>query len=122
MGALDVKHETGEHDARGTTDTGISAARLRRITGEFFQEVAACVEARNPPLAVKLRLASPHWLRHTHASHALGAGVELVAARDNLRHASIATTSTYPHGSDKRRARQVGAAFSRAAPGNSARQ
>lgn len=41
--------------------------------------------------------ASPHWLRHAHASHALdrGAPVHLVAA--TLGHASIATTGKYAH-------------------------
>jgi site-specific recombinase XerD len=83
------------------------------MLGELFQEAAEHVKTRNPALAARLRRASPHWLRHTHATHALNAGVELVAVRDNLRHASIATTSTYLHGNDRRRAHQVGAAFGR---------
>lgn len=68
---------------------------------------------RNPALSARLEHANPHWLRHTHATHALNAGVELVVVCDNLRHASIVTTSTYPHGNDRRRAHQVGAAFGR---------
>ncbi|WP_246217006.1 phage integrase family protein [Paraburkholderia panacisoli] len=114
LGALDTRHDAGRH---GTHDelgeTGISAARLRQVVGEFFEEAADHVAARNPALAAKLRHASPHWLRHTHASHALNQGVELIAVRDNLRHASIATTSTYLHGEDARRARQFGTAFGR---------
>jgi len=31
--------------------------------------------------------------------------------RDNLRHASIATTSIYLHGDDLKRAKQMGSAF-----------
>jgi site-specific recombinase XerD len=81
--------------------------------GELFQEAAEYVKTRNPGLAARLRHVSPHWLRHTHATYVLNAGVELVAVRDNLRHASIATTSTYLHGNDRRRARQVGVAFGR---------
>jgi hypothetical protein len=34
-------------------------------------------------------------------------GVELTAVRDNLRHASLATTSMYLHTDDVRRAKQV---------------
>lgn len=102
-----AQNAPGEH--------GISAARLRQMLGELFQEAAEHVKTRNPALAARLRRASPHWLRHTHATHALNAGVELVAVRDNLRHASIATTSTYLHGNDRRRAHQVGAAFGRPA-------
>jgi hypothetical protein len=43
----------------------------------------------------KLRPASPHWMRHTHATHALAHGAELTIVRDNLRHASISTASIY---------------------------
>lgn len=46
-----------------------------------------------PATADKLRRATPHWMRHTHATHALDGGAELKSVRDNLRHASIATTS-----------------------------
>jgi len=102
---------TAEH--RAERHTAISAARLRQVLGEFFREAAERVNARHPALAEKLRHASPHWLRHTHATHALDAGVELVVVRDNLRHASVATTSTYLHGEEAKRARQVGAAFRR---------
>jgi integrase/recombinase XerD len=40
---------------------------------------------------------SPHWLRHSHATHALerGAPIHLVAA--TLGHASVATTGRYLH-------------------------
>jgi len=114
VATLDGNHEARRRSTRTAPDeTRISAARLRQVTGEFFREAAELVEARNPALAAKLRRASPHWLRHTHATHALNAGVELVAVRDNLRHASIATTSTYLHGDEAKRARQVGAAFRR---------
>ncbi|OUL72772.1 phage integrase family protein [Paraburkholderia hospita] len=117
VGALDRNPETGRRGVHGASDrTGISAARLRQVVGEYFQEAAKHVVARNPALAAKLRRTSPHWLRHTHATHALDAGVELVAVRDNLRHASIATTSTYLHGEEAKRARQVSAAFKRRSP------
>ncbi|WP_334042261.1 site-specific integrase, partial [Burkholderia ambifaria] len=91
----------------------ISAARLRQVLGGFFRETAERANARHPALAEKLRHASPHWLRHTHATHALDAGVELVVVRDNLRHASVATTSNYLHSEEAKRARQVSAAFQR---------
>lgn len=41
--------------------------------------------------------ASPHWMRHSHASHALDRGASLAAVRDGLGHASIATTGKYLH-------------------------
>jgi integrase/recombinase XerD len=43
------------------------------------------------------RAVSPHWLRHTHASHAHARKTDLALIRDTLRHASIATTGRYLH-------------------------
>lgn len=89
----------------------IASLRLWRILRRFFLTAACALEPERPALADKLRCASPHWLRHTHASHALARGAELVTVRDNLRHASIATTSLYLHGDEVRRARQLDQAF-----------
>jgi integrase/recombinase XerD len=40
---------------------------------------------------------SPHWLRHSHASHSLERGATVAEVRDTLGHGSIATTSAYLH-------------------------
>ncbi|SFU20955.1 Phage integrase family protein [Paraburkholderia aspalathi] len=103
-------------DLSASRQAGITATRLRQVLQRFFVQAATRLEDNDPTLAARLRRASPHWMRHTHATHALEHGVELVAVRDNLRHASIATTSTYLHADDARRARQVGAAFGRSTP------
>lgn len=100
-----VAHLTDEQHGSITT------ARLWGIVRRFFIKAAAVLEADRPQLAEKLRSASPHWMRHTHATHALIRGAELTTVRDNLRHASISTTSLYLHGDDSRRARQLGTAF-----------
>ncbi|MCA8348508.1 phage integrase family protein [Burkholderia cepacia] len=114
VAALDTERRAARPGVPGHPGgTGISAARLRQVLGRFFREAAKRVAARDPVLAAKLRCASPHWLRHTHATHALDAGVELVVVRDNLRHASVATTSTYLHSEETKRARQVSVAFQR---------
>ena len=90
---------------------GITAARLWSVMRRFFLRVAEVVEAESPATAEKLRRASPHWMRHTHATHALARGAELTTVRDNLRHASVATTSIYLHSDEVKRARQLDAAF-----------
>lgn len=41
--------------------------------------------------------ATPHTLRHCHASHALDNGAPIHLVRDSLGHASISTTSVYLH-------------------------
>ncbi len=90
---------------------GITTTRLWSVMRRFFTTVAEVIEADSPATAEKLRRASPHWMRHTHATHALARGAELTTVRDNLRHASISTTSVYLHGDDVKRARQMGTAF-----------
>jgi hypothetical protein len=47
----------------------LSTVRLRAILRRFFRTTADLIEAENPALAVKLRLAGPHWMRH-YARHA----------------------------------------------------
>jgi integrase len=85
------------HHRQPGTDSGaaISTVRLWGVPGRFFRLAAESIEADHPPLADKLHRASPHWMRHTHATHALGRGAELTTVRDNLRHASVSTTSIY---------------------------
>jgi integrase len=62
--------------------------------------MASCATGLEPGDAAALRRASVHWLRHSHGSHAVNGrpgrtpvGVQIV--RNNLGHASIATTSGY---------------------------
>jgi site-specific recombinase XerD len=92
-------------------EAGIQRARLWSVMKRFFTTVADLVQAENPQFADKLRRATPHWMRHTHATHALRGGAELTAVRDNLRHSSLATTSMYLHSEDDQRARQMAAVF-----------
>jgi integrase/recombinase XerD len=40
---------------------------------------------------------SPHWLRHSHASHALDHGAPIHLVQATLGHSSVATTSAYLH-------------------------
>jgi site-specific recombinase XerD len=94
------------------TASGITSTRLWAIMRRFFGTAADVIQGDHPVLAEKLRRASPHWMRHTHATHALARGAELTTVRDNLRHASISTTSIYLHGDEVKRARQLSDAFS----------
>lgn len=89
----------------------IGTGRLRVLIQRFFVLAAERLDAVNGNLANKLRRATPHWLRHTHATHALELGVDLKTVQENLRHASLTTTSVYVHTDKARRARQVRDAF-----------
>ena len=90
---------------------GVSSGRLWAILRKFFDQGADRIDISKPQFATKLRSATPHWLRHTRASHALEGGADLTTVRDNLRHASLTTTSGYLHVDQARRSRQLGRAF-----------
>ena len=91
--------------------SGVIPARMSDILERFYETAATVLEEANAPLANKLRAATTHWMRHTHAIHALELGVPLLAVRDNLRHASVATTSTYLHSDAAKRASELSKAF-----------
>ncbi len=91
--------------------TGITGTRLWHVMRRFFRQAADVIGTDHPVVVEKLRRASPHWTRHTHATHALARGAELTTVRDNLRHASIATTSIYLQSDEDKRARQMSQAF-----------
>jgi site-specific recombinase XerD len=93
-------------------ELGITTARMRTLLARFFRFAATKLDAVNPAAGEKLRRATPHWLRHTHATHALERGADLKTVQENLRHASVNTTSTYLHTDRARRARQMRDAFS----------
>ncbi len=95
----------------GGGSSRITSSRLWDVTNRFFITTADAIEAESPKTAEKLRRASPHWMRHTHATHALARGAELTTVRDNLRHASVSTTSVYLHTDQVKRARQMRDAF-----------
>jgi len=105
----------GNLESEGVAGTaglnGITATRLWALMRRFFLRAADLIKADHPPLSEKLLHASPHWMRHTHATHALARGAELTTVRDNLRHASVATTSVYLHSDEVKRARQLNEAF-----------
>ncbi|KAG0184131.1 hypothetical protein DFQ28_011721 [Apophysomyces sp. BC1034] len=46
---------------------GITGARLWRVMRRFFLKAADVLQHDHPALAEKLRRASPHWMRHSHA-------------------------------------------------------
>lgn len=94
-------------------ELGITTGRLRSLMERFFDLAAGRMQDVLPSAAHKLRAATPHWLRHTHATHALERGVDLKTVQENLRHASLTTTSVYVHTDKARRARQMRDAFAR---------
>nr|WP_236844287.1 phage integrase family protein [Bordetella sp. 02P26C-1] len=62
---------------------------------ECFRDVSDWAFGQDKEASAVFARASTHWLRHTHATHALRRGVGLESVRDNLGHASIAVSSMY---------------------------
>jgi integrase len=73
---------------------GIAATTLYDQVKRFF---ADCADVRtgqgDTKGADRLARSSTHWLRHSHASHAIAAGMPIEIAQQNLAHASLATTT-----------------------------
>ena len=78
--------------------------RLKAVFSVAANALQADGRARD---AAHLRQASTHWLRHTFGSEAVAAGVPLDVVRENLGHASLATTSVYLHATLSRRMREL---------------
>ena len=50
---------------------------------------------------------STHWLRHTHATHAIATGMPLDVLQQHLGHASLSTTTVYVTSESQRRMKAV---------------
>lgn len=71
---------------------------FRSRTGERLTERdARRAVARAARAAGLPRNVSPHWLRHSHATHALHAGATIDVVAATLGHGSIGTTARYVH-------------------------
>lgn len=84
-----------------TARKALSDSALFRLLRRHFQRTAR--EMDNALDAGHLIRASTHWLRHTHATHALEAGAAIEEVQENLGHASPATTAIYSHTGRHRR-------------------
>lgn len=84
---------------------GLGDNRLYRLIRDSFREAAETLEdelgERGGPWAMRLRAATPHWLRHTALTHQAQAGVELRYLAATARHSRLETTSRYLHAEDE---------------------
>ena len=79
----------------------LSDSALFRMLRTHFQRVARKMDHAGD--AGHLLRASTHWLRHTHATHALAAGATIEEVQENMGHSSPATTAIYSHTGRNRR-------------------
>jgi len=96
----------GDGSWRAKKDDGalrqpMSESQIYRMFKAIFKIAASRVDTAAD--AGHLVQASTHWLRHTHATHALEAGAEIGEVQENLGHSSVAITAIYTHASRKKR-------------------
>jgi integrase/recombinase XerD len=104
-----------EQTSRGDRMPLVLSSRTKeyvRITDEaasealkaLFQRAADDAAAQGDgDSASMLRLASPHWLRHSMLTNHANSGVQLKTLQDTAGHANIATTAAYLHKTDHER-------------------
>lgn len=119
-GAIDATERATGLDRVGRADItkGISKSTLYRQLKDHFVGCAHALKvAGDHEGAARLARASTHWLRHTHASHALANGVRIQDAQQNLGHASLATTTAYVTTERAQRLRAMQAFWQKKQPG-----
>lgn len=120
--ATDIAERASALAMRSKVDplAGITEATLYRQLKAHFDGCASALRSAGDELqARRLRRASTHWLRHTHASHALASGVKIEEAQQNLGHASLATTTTYLTTEQARRLQSMNKFWDHARKGSS---
>ena len=87
---------------------GIAGTTFYDQLKAFFTECAEVLRSLSDARgSERLAKASTHWLRHSHASHAIARGMPIEIAQQNLGHASLQTTTVYVTTEAKRRMKAV---------------
>ncbi len=87
---------------------GIAATTFYDQIKRFFDDCARILRGQGDAKGVeRFTKASTHWMRHSHASHAIAGGMPIEIAQQNLGHASLATTTVYVTTEKRRRMKAV---------------
>jgi site-specific recombinase XerD len=79
---------------------GITRRALYDVVAEIMREAADTLVTQDPAAAEILRMASPHWLRHSRATHLLEGGVNRQTVMSIMRHGNDSTLDQYIHAAD----------------------
>lgn len=93
-------------DREGDTGRALSTGRIYEVIRNGFERCAAWVEPQDEKAAARIRGASTHWLRHTYGTHAVETA-PLQVIKDQMGHASLATTSGYTKAERTQRQRAI---------------
>ena len=87
---------------------GIAATTFYDQIKAFFAYCASVLRGQDVGKgAERFAKASTHWMRHSHARHAIAGGMPIKIAQQNLGHASLATTAVYVTTEKRRRMKAV---------------
>ena len=87
---------------------GIAATTFYDQIKAFFMGCADALQGQGDTRgSERFTKASTHWMRHSHASHAIASGMPIEIAQQNLGHASLATTTVYVTTESRRRMKAV---------------
>ena len=87
---------------------GIAATTYYDQVKAFFADCGDVLRGQGDTKgAERFAKASTHWMRHSHASHAIAGGMPIEIAQQNLGHASLATTTVYVTTEKRRRMKAV---------------
>ncbi len=80
---------------RSEPGRALTPGRVYSLVKSAFHRCAETIEAIDPVAAERLRRASVHWLRHTHARQLLASGTPPGVMQHRLGHLSPASTAAY---------------------------
>ena len=101
--ATDIPAWSAVAQAGVSRKDGIGDAVMYRQFKAFFRECANAMTPIDARGAERLAAGSSHWLRHTHGTHAVAAGMPLDVVQQNMGHASLDTTTGYITSAAQRR-------------------
>lgn len=104
-----AERAAGLHEGRPVDPRqGVAATTFYAQLKAFFAGCADVLRsAKDAKGADRFTRASTHWMRHSHASHAIAGGMPIEVAQQNLGHASLATTTIYVTTEKRRRMQAV---------------
>ena len=87
---------------------GIAATTFYDQIKSYFADCASVLRGQGDAKgADRFQKASTHWMRHSHASHAIAGGMPIEIVQQNLGHASLATTTVYVTTEKRRRMKAI---------------
>lgn len=96
--SINPRHDTNSRRERDAQEKPSPDPRLTpRAVGLIMDQIAsfAAHDCDDPHIKEQIQRMSPHFMRHTNASHRLLAGAGIESTQDELGHASITTTRAY---------------------------